>query len=89
MKMWLMTLKAKIHPELSAVVGAHLMKTPYSMGCQYVIKGLISSLSYQDVAKIIKEDLKWNIRPEKFMKTSGKFNNMLVFAVTPPPQRLV
>jgi hypothetical protein len=66
------------------------MNTPNSMGCMYVLKGLINTLTYQDVAKMIKEDIKWNIRPEKFIKSfSNKYNSMVVFSITPPPQRLV
>ena len=81
--------KAKIDPALASIVGPLLMNMPDAMGCRYVLKGLLNQMTYSDVAKMIKEDFKWNIRPDKFIKSSSKYNNMIVFAATPPPQRLL
>ena len=81
--------RAKIDPGLSAIVGPLLMNTPNAAGCRYIIKGLLNNLTYSDVAKMMKDDFKWNVRPEKFLSTNSKFNNMVVFSSVPPPQRLI
>ena len=82
--------KAKIDPAVTTVVGPLLMNMPDSMGCRYVLKGLVSQMTYAEVAKMIKEDFQWNIRPEKFIKSkTSNYNNMIVFAAAPPSQRLL
>jgi len=82
-------IEAKIDPDFAAVVGPLLMKTPNAMGCRYLLKGLPNQLTYTDVAKLLKEEVKWAVRPEKFIKSKSNCNNMIVFAPLPPTQRLI
>ena len=81
--------RAKLDPSLTEAVGP-MMTAPYSVGCMYVLKGLPTSLTYTDVANIMKKDIDWKVRPERFAKSSNnKSNTMVVFAIEPPAQNLI
>jgi hypothetical protein len=81
-------IKAKLDPELAQEVG-DLWKTPAAQGRRFVIKGLDSSLTYIQTVQIMKE-IKWKIKPERFLKTKHKYiNNMVVFAIEPPNRRVI
>jgi transcription termination factor NusB len=81
--------KAKLDPSLSAMVGPKLMNMPAAMGCKYVLKGLLSNFTFYDIAKMMKEDFSWNVKPENFLKSNTKYNTMVVTAHGPPPQTIV
>jgi hypothetical protein len=77
--------KSLLDPELATTVGA-LMTTPLSQGRLYEVRNLDSAWDLRQIVKTIAET-GWNIRPERFIKsTSRSSNNVLVFATTPPRQ---
>ena len=77
--------KSLLDPELAATVGA-IMSTPMSQGRLYEVRNLDSAWDLKQIVKTIAET-GWNIRPEKFIKsTSRTSNNVLVFATSPPRQ---
>jgi hypothetical protein len=81
--------RAKLDPALADIVGP-LMSAPKGAGCLYVVKGLRTGLTFTDVATIMKRDLKWKVRPERFLKApNNKSNTMVVFAIEPPAQNLI
>ena len=77
--------KALLDPDLAAAVGP-LMATPESQGKLYEVRNVDSNWDLKQVVKTIAET-GWNIRPERFIKSSSKnSNNILVFATCPPKQ---
>jgi hypothetical protein len=81
--------KAKLDPSMTTMVGPKLMNMPAAMGCRYVLKGLLSNFTFYDIAKMMKEDFSWNVKPENFLKSNTKYNTMVVTAHGPPPQTIV
>ena len=78
--------KALLDPALADEVGKELMSMVYDKGAKYIIKGLDSNWGFIDVVKIFKT-IRWEGRPERFMKSfSRDTNNLVVFASQKPPQ---
>jgi hypothetical protein len=79
-------MKAKLDPELSDEVGRPLMAATLGLGKRYILKNIEAGWTFIDVVKMLKASLKWSVRPERFLKATGKnSNNLVIFAVTEPP----
>ena len=78
--------KALLDPALAELVGKEMMNLPESSGTRYVIKGLASHWTMQDITKILMEELQWPTRPIRFIKSQTKnTNNLVVLATVKPP----
>ena len=78
--------KALLDPALAEELGDLLTMTE-DKGTKYVIKGMDTTWNFLDIVKLLKNAMKWRVRPEKFIKSTYKSsNNVIVFAVDKPPK---
>ena len=61
------------------------MQTPENELTKHVIKGLASHLNMFEVTKILQGELKWRVKPVRFMSSQSRTNNNMVLLAAHKP----